>query len=50
MRRLVQTMFHNYGKIEMEIMTKKIMDTVDEFKRFGIHKLGVLEGKNKDDV
>lgn len=26
-------MFHNYEKIEMDIMTKKIIDTVDRFKR-----------------
>lgn len=43
-------MFQNYGKTEIEIMTKKIIDIVDRSKRSGIYKVGVLEGRNKDDI
>lgn len=38
-------MYQNYGKIELEII-----GTVDRSGRSGIHKLGVLVGKNRDDV
>lgn len=43
-------MFQNYGKIEMESMTKKVTDIVDRSKISGVYKLGVLEGKNRNDV
>lgn len=36
--------------MEMEIMTKKIIGTVDRSRSSGIHKLGVLEGKNRGDI
>lgn len=29
---------------------KKIIDIIDRFKRFGIRKLSVVKGENRDDV
>lgn len=42
-------MFQSYGKRDGNY-DKKIICTVNRSKRSGIHKLGVLEGKNRDDV